>query len=176
MSGRAVVDLAGKRFGRLVVLSLTPREQWTKTGGLVWRCICDCGKEALARGGKLKDRSVRSCGCLRRDLAVARTTTHGRAYTAEYAVYRAMINRCHNEKAANFRLYGERGIAVCDRWRFGEGGKSGFECFHADMGDRPAPDLSIDRRNNDGNYEPGNCRWATRSEQAKNRRHWRTLQ
>jgi hypothetical protein len=81
-----------------------------------------------------------------------------------------MINRCYRPTTGNFHNYGGRGITVCDRWRFGEGGLSGFECFIGDMGRRPDPALSVDRINNDGDYEPANCKWATAKEQANNRR------
>jgi len=90
--------------------------------------------------------------------------------TAEYAALRSAVNRCHREKDAGFIRYGARGISVCERWRFGEGGRSGFECFLEDMGRKPSPELSLDRINNDGNYEPGNCRWATDHEQRTNTR------
>lgn len=88
----------------------------------------------------------------------------------EYGIWEQMKNRCYRPATASFKYYGARGVKVCDRWLTGEGGKTGFECFVEDMGWRPAPHLTLDRKNNAGDYEPGNCRWATPKEQAANRR------
>lgn len=95
--------------------------------------------------------------------------THGMTKTPEYQAWRLMRYRCNSPRMANYRWYGERGIAVCDLWQ------SSFESFYADMGPRPGPEYSLDRIDNDGNYEPGNCRWATRSEQSSNRRTTRLI-
>ena len=93
-----------------------------------------------------------------------------RTQAPEYHRYKAMIQRCRNPKHPGFKNYGLRGITVCDRWRFGENGESGYQCFLTDMGRRPSPKYLIDRINNDGNFEPGNCRWSTRAERASNQR------
>jgi hypothetical protein len=128
--------------------------------------------------------SIRSCGCLAREVRaqlcktrehIAAITTHGHAcygtVTTEYRSWEGMLGRCHNKNHRDYKNWGGRGIAVCDRWRFGENGKSGFECFLEDMGLKPSPKHSIDRwPNNDGNYEHGNCRWVTEEEQQNNRR------
>lgn len=114
-----------------------------------------------------------SCGCAQLEMS-RRQIKHGGARrigrAREYEIYSAMIDRCENPKNKVFSYYGGRGICICDRWRYGADGKTGYECFISDVGRRPSPELSIDRINNDGNYEPGNCRWATRAEQCANQR------
>ncbi len=164
--------LVGLRSGRLVVVAVYRAE-----GASLAVCLCDCGQHHTCAAGSIVARETRSCGCLRRETShrIAQEHSgsrngsyrHGRYREAEYETWRGMIRRCYRENCDGFKNYGGRGIQVCDRWRFGEGGISGLECFIADMGARPSSGHSIHRKENDGHYEPGNCTWATRSEQAK---------
>ncbi len=160
---RPARDLTGQVFGRLTVVTFVrpaPRK-------LKWICECECGQikhvasDALLRGRQL------SCGCLMRELVRARATTHGLAARhkrhSDYGVWLHMRDRCNNPRFEDYKNYGGRGITVCERW-------NDFTAFLADMGPRPSPKHSIDRICNDGNYEPGNCRWATKIEQVNNTR------
>jgi hypothetical protein len=167
----ALIDLTGQRFGRLSVQSRDPE----KSRRVRWLCLCDCGATSSIAGYKLVAGISKSCGCLQKELMAARSLTHGATTRddrwPEWGIWRAMINRCYRPKTKSYPNYGGRGISVCDRWRFGDGSKTGFECFIEDVGRRPSPDLSLDRYpDNDGNYEPGNFRWATSSEQQLNSR------
>jgi len=141
----------------------------------MWNCVCDCGETRIVGGYPLTTGASRSCGCLKREESAERAKRlkllykHGGSRTAEYQVWNALKQRCENPAHANYAAYGGRGITVCERWR------DSFEAFLADMGPRPSRKHSIDRIDNAGNYEPGNCRWATVSEQARNRRSNRIL-
>lgn len=155
-----LIDRVGQVYGRLTVMAFVERLR-TPAGApyRTWRCRCICGTETVVRGGNLGNGHTLSCGCHKLTVNI----THGRTDTAEYSVWEGMIQRCHNPKDTKWPLYGARGVKVCERWR-------SFENFLADMGERP-PETSIDRYpDNDGNYEPGNCRWATIWEQNRNLR------
>ena len=161
--------LDGKRFGRLTVLSLS---HVTSRRERYWLCLCDCGSEHVVSRGNLVNSQIMSCGCLRSELARSHLVTHGHArqqtsgVKRTYRIWKAMRKRCLNPNASNYARYGGRGIEVCERW-------SRYQNFLADMGESP-DGRSIDRINNDGNYEPGNCRWATASEQRRNQRPHKT--
>lgn len=163
MGGRKPSQLIGLRYGRLLVLS---RAGFNAYGTIRWKCICDCGAEKIVETGGLSTGSVRSCGCLRRDATAQRFTKHGatkgRKWSPEFSAWQGMLGRC-SDHSKNFLWYGARGISVCPRWQ------ESFENFLADMGERPSSRHSLDRINNDGNYEPSNCRWATTVEQGNNR-------
>src|SRR3990170_6647395 len=147
-------QLSRTKFGRLTVLL----KDESRSARTVWVCLCDCGVHKSVRADHLKSGRVVSCGCHRGELAGNRERTHGKSKTKIYRIWRNMINRCHYEKWPERHLYGGRGIVVCDRWR------ESFEAFYSDMGDVP-DGKSIDRYpNKNGNYEPGNCRWATAKE------------
>lgn len=151
----------GERFGRLVALSVD------KTfGGLrYWLCRCDCGTSKVIVGVSLRRGHTKSCGCLSIERLRSRRKTHGRSNTSTYACWQNMRARCTDLSRESFRNYGARGIKVCERWE-------SFDDFFADMGEMPRGH-SLERTNNSGNYEPGNCVWATRKTQNRNTR--RTL-
>lgn len=152
----------GDIFARLTAIKQVER---AKSGNQQWLFQCECGKRVVARTIDVTRGFKRSCGCLASELTAERNrrmARHGMFGTPEYNIWALMLQRCLNSKAIAYKRYGARGITVCERWLT-------FENFYADMGARPSPKHSIDRINNDGNYELANCRWATRSQQNKNK-------
>lgn len=156
-------DLTGQRFGLLTVTGYSHTVQKNHAYVAYWHCRCDCGDAYVANGHWIRVGKVVSCGCER--FSGNGTRTHGASDTSEYRIWGQMITRCTNPNVAHFKDYGGRGITVCDRWR------TSFENFYADMGPRPSPGHSVDRRNNDRGYSPDNCRWATQEEQCGNKRN-----
>jgi hypothetical protein len=158
------IDLVGQRFFRLTVIAFAGADQ---RRNVCWLCRCDCGAEKVVRGTDLRSGHSFSCGCWKRVCATLLNLSHAHrragSRSREYYSWSAMIARCANPKNISFKNYGGRGIAVCSRWLQ-------FENFLADMGRKPSPDLTLERRDNAGNYEPLNCYWATRSEQNTNQR------
>lgn len=160
------IDLTGKQFERLTVVAFSHRKEYagSESVGMYWTCQCDCGNTVVVEGRHLRAGKIKSCGCLHNELLAARNRTHGMRRSPEYTTWHSMIGRCCNKNNRSFANYGGRGITVCDHWR------NSFEAFYADMGPRPSPEHSIDRfPDSDGNYEPSNCRWATRKEQNRNK-------
>jgi len=160
-------DLVGKIFGKLTVLEFVGRPAKGTSGDSLWRCRCDCGKESVARGYNLKAGKSKSCGCTIAPALLKSNITHGKYHTPERRVWTGIKTRCFNANEKTWPYYGGRGITVCDRWL----GENGFSNFLADMGSRPSPAHSIERKDVNGNYEPDNCMWATRKEQVLNKRN-----
>ena len=161
------IDLTGDRYGRLTVLRRMPNLIRSKSRQVAtFLCTCECGEEVIVRSDHLRTGNTRSCGCLQREAAQLGLSnrSHGESRRSlEYASWAAMKSRCTNPNEIHYERYGGRGISVCDRWQ-------SYEGFLADMGRRPSPQHSLDRINNDANYDKSNCRWATKKEQANNRR------
>lgn len=167
-------SLIGKRFEYLVVLAFVGKLRQGRDRKYFWRCKCDCGNIKNIPRSNLVSGNSGSCGCKNswvRGLRRSHKESHGRhgPGTTEYVSWRKIRERCYNEKCPEYRSYGAVGIKMCDRWNYGENGMMGFECFLLDMGRKPSNRFSIDRYpNGAGNYEPGNCRWATAKQQARN--------
>jgi hypothetical protein len=155
-----VKDLTGLTFGRLTVVWFAGIDQ---AGKATWNCLCECGSTVVARSNNLTTGNTNSCGCVHREELTRRNTTHGRNRSPEHTAWLRLLGRCFNPNNKCYNRYGGRGITVCDRWR------SSFANFLSDMGPKPAGHrISVERLNNDGNYEPGNCVWATQAQQTRN--------
>lgn len=170
-TGRIVKDLTGEMYGRLTVI-----ERAGRVGKeIAWLCACTCGSRRIVSGHSMKRGLTKSCGCLVREKSAARVASkngnfrHGLSKSGEYGVWNQMIQRCTNPNVRSYRLYGARGIFVCQRWL------ESFNNFLADMGPRTSPAHTLERSDNSGNYEPGNCRWATKEEQGQNKRNNRLV-
>lgn len=154
-------DLTGQRFGRLLVLPVTETRSGYKR---FWLARCDCGVKKMISHERMVNGTTASCGCLKREMTVARNYRHGLSKTREYKIWTGMWGRCTNPKIKHFKNYGGRGIKVHESWK-------SFEQFLADVGHSPHPKSEIDRRDNDGDYEPSNVHWMSQLEQARNRRN-----
>lgn len=167
-------DLTGMTFGRLTVVGRSPvSSSGQEANRAQWHSVCDCGRATISPRYNLTSGKATSCGCFAAEIAsanaIARTgyrKLDARTRSAEYGAYRTMLSRCHNSNSTGYHKYGARGVVVCDRWR------GSFDAFLEDMGSKPSRAHSLDRfPDQSGNYEPGNCRWATAIEQGRNRRN-----
>lgn len=159
----AFVDLTGKKFGRLTVVKKYGRKQ--PKGPIHWHCICECGNEKIADGESMKRGNVESCGCKQHDRNKSGTNgrSHGMSQSRQYRIWSHMLGRCNNPTDDGYGDYGGRGIKVCERWHI-------FENFLEDIKNEYDHSLTIDRIDNNGNYEPSNVRWATQKQQQRNKR------
>ena len=153
------LSLVGQRFHRLTVIERADNSAAQKTR---WVCLCDCGNHTTVVGSILRNGHTKSCGCLSREMVIARNTTHGDSNHPLHKIWYQMVRRCTNPDDAAYKYYGGRGIEVCSSWL-------GFHAFLADMGERPEGG-TLERKNNNGNYCPDNCIWASWNAQHANRR------
>lgn len=157
------INLVGQKFGKLTVLKRT--ENAKNRAASRWLCKCDCGKEKIIRSDSLRNGNTQSCGCFK---SKGNNYKHGHAKRKNvsriYKIWKNIIMRCYNPKSQHYRIYGDRGIIVCERWLK-------FENFLEDMGEPPTDKYTIDRINNDRGYYKENCRWSTSKEQQRNKRN-----
>lgn len=161
-----LIDLTGHRYGRLTVLRMAPR---VKGRGVEWVCKCDCGKETVVKANSLRQGNTKSCGCLHREILIRRNRKHGRAARGNksrlYGIWSRMRQRCSDPGTEDYERYGGRGITVCEEWQ-------DFQAFHDwACANGYRDDFSIERIDNDGDYEPDNCKWIPMERQARNKRN-----
>lgn len=154
-----LVDLSGKRFGRLSVT----RKGATKGGKAHWLCVCECGHEVIVSGDSLRAGRTKSCGCIRRENTSKMFSKHRKLHTSAYSAWQNMMSRCNNSNRRDYDNYGGRGIRVCSEWQ-------SFIGFYADMGDCPKGH-TLERLDVDGDYSKSNCEWASRKAQNRNKRN-----
>ena len=155
-----LIDLTGNEYGMLTVHTSNGTN---RRGDAMWLCDCVCGNQVSVRGSSLRAGHTSSCGCVQRQVAKELLTTHGLSSHPLYGTWYGMKQRCNNPEAISYKYYGGRGIQVCERWMLS------LPNFIQDMGEKPSPEMSIDRMNNNAGYYPENCRWATPIEQLTNR-------
>lgn len=162
--GNTLINLTGLRFGKLHVIGKRPNAHITPNGShkVVWNCLCDCGTACATVGQRLRRGETTSCGCVQKAQLGEASRTHDMSGTDVFNIYHGAKSRCQNPTSQAYRRYGGRGIEFCF---------SSLKQFADELGERPSPSHSVDRRNNDGHYEPGNIHWATREEQAQNQDH-----
>lgn len=166
--GRKVIDITGQKFGRLTVLYKL--HNYHKKDGSYWLCVCDCGNIAEIRGGNLRHNITKSCGCWLKEHAQSKFTKHGKRSTRLYITWAHIKSRCYNKSIQEYKNYGKRGITMCDEW------KDDFQAFYDwSMANGYNDNLTIDRIDVNGNYEPTNCRWTTIKQQNRNKRNNRNF-
>ncbi len=161
----------GSRQGSLTIIAFEGLRRFAVGRAAYFRFRCDCGSEFSTQKSNVIGKGRQDCGCSR---DIAGTAPRGASLDARHKVWRHMLDRCRNPKNRSFKDYGARGITVCSRWISGDGLRTGFECFAADMGPRPSG-MTIERVKPNGNYEPGNCMWLPKGDQSKNRRNVRLV-
>ena len=161
------IDLTGHRYGKLLVIRCAGKN---KVGHYIWECLCNCGATTIVSGGTMRSGKTLSCGCGQRNWLGDHTRTHGMSRSPTYRSFHKMHARCSSSNVRDYPSYGGRGIKVCERWS----GKNGFINFLVDMGEKPK-EKTLDRINNNENYDPENCKWSTFTEQSNNRRNTRFI-
>lgn len=161
---RKINILVGSKFSMLLVIGITKNHR----GSRAWRCLCDCGNECIVDAHSLVSGKSKSCGCYKLGMLRSSSKRHNMSGTRTHNIWRGIIKRCTNPRCPAYKSYGGRGINICERWKI-------FENFLADMGEVPSDLHSIERVNNDGNYEPNNCKWIPKSQQGLNTRRTRRI-